>query len=143
MTVKAFILAMAISVGFLIMLITAVRRRRLRDQAAVLWLAASVVMVLCSLALPFSLLDRVAHAVGIAYGSDLLLLLAVIFLVVLVFNLSVNLAAMKETQTVLVQEIALMRVSAPGEAVGTRDGMGEQLGHERSPQDQTGIQGMP
>jgi hypothetical protein len=140
MTVKAFILATAISLGFLILLITAIRRRRLRDQAAVLWLAVSVVMVLCSLALPFSLLDRVAHAVGVAYGSDLLLLLAVIFLVVLVFNLSVNLAAMKETQTVLVQEIALMRVSEPGEA----GGMGEQLSQERSVQDeQTSIQGMP
>ena len=144
MTVKAFILAMVISLGFLILLVTAIRRRRLRDQVAVLWLAVSIVMVFCSVALPFSLLDRIAHAVGVAYGSDLLLLLAVIFLVVLVFNLSVNLASMKETQTVLVQQIALMRVPAPGEAVDTRDGMGEQLSHERSAHDdQTGIQGIP
>jgi hypothetical protein len=144
MTVKAFILAMAISLGFLILLVTAIRRRRLRDQAAVLWLAVSVIMVLCSLALPFSVLDRVAHLVGIAYGSDLLLLLAVIFLVVLVFNLSLNLAAVKETQTVLVQEIALMRVSGPGEAVGTRLGMGEASSHDRStPHDEGDMQDTP
>ncbi len=128
---RAFILAMAISLGFLILSITAIRKRRLRDQAAVLWLAVSVAMVLFSLALPFSLLDRVSHAVGIAYGSDLLLLLAVIFLVVLVFNLSVSLAALKQTQTALVQEIALMRVAAPGEPGGAPVGAGEELGLDR------------
>ena len=67
---RAFILAMACSLGFLILSITAIRKRRLRDQAAVLWLAVSVAMVLFSGA-PVSLLDRVSHAVGIAYGSDL------------------------------------------------------------------------
>ena len=144
MTVKAFVLAMAISLGFLILSMTAIRRRRLRDQAAVLWLAVSAVMVLCSLALPFSLLDRVAHAVGVAYGSDLLLLLAVIFLVLLVFNLSVNLAALKEKQIDLVHEVALMRASAPWDHGGTRSGMGEKPSEDRVvPDDQGDRDGLP
>jgi hypothetical protein len=110
---KAFILAMVISLGFLILSISAIRRRRLRDQAAVLWLGVSIAMVLFSLALPFSLLERVSHTVGVMYGSDFLLLSAVIFLVAIVFNLSVNLATLKEKQIMLVQEIALMRVDPP------------------------------
>ena len=138
---RAFILAMAISLGFLILSITAIRKRRLRDQAAVLWLAVSVAMVLFSLALPFSLLDRVSHAVGIAYGSDLLLLLAVIFLVALVFNLSVSLAALKEKQTVLVQEIALMRAAAPDEPRGAPEDPGEEFELDRG--DQRGFPGKP
>ena len=125
MTLKAFLLAMVISTGFLVLTITSIRKRRLRDQVAVLWLAVSIVMVLFSVSLPFSLLDRMSHAVGVAYGSDLLLLLAVVFLVVLVFNLSVNLAALKEKQTVLVQEIALMRADRRGD--GNRDGASNQL----------------
>ena len=40
-------------------------------------------------------------------------LLAVVFLVALVFHLSVNLAAVKDRQTRLVQEIALLRAEAP------------------------------
>lgn len=144
MTVKAFILAMAISLGFLILSVTAIRRRRLRDQAAVLWLAVSGVMVLCSLALPFSVLDRVAHGVGVAYGSDLLLLLAVIFLVLLVFNLSVNLAAMKEKQIDLVQEVALMRASAPWGRDGIRSAAGEKPTVDRGvPDDHGGMDGLP
>jgi hypothetical protein len=122
---------MAISLGFLIFSVRAIRKRRLRDQAAVLWLAVSVVMVLFSLALPFSLLDRMSHVVGIAYGSNLLLLLAVIFLVVLVFNLSVSLAALKEKQTVLVQEIALMRAAAPDERREGPEGAGGELNGDR------------
>jgi hypothetical protein len=110
---KSFAVAMIISLGFLTLSVVAIRRKRLRDQAAVLWIAVSLFMVLCSLAVPFHLLDRVSHGIGIAYGSDLLLLLAVIFLVVLVFNLSVNLAAVKASQTRLVQEVALLRAGAP------------------------------
>jgi hypothetical protein len=110
---KLFVVAMVISLGFLSLSVVAIRRGRLRDQAAVLWLAVSLVMVLCSLALPLHLLDHVSHAIGIAYASDLLFLLAVVFLVALVFHLSVNLAAVKDRQTRLVQEIALLRAEAP------------------------------
>ena len=121
---KSFILAMVISLGFLTLSVVAIRRKRLRDQAAVLWIVVSLIMVLCSLALPVHLLDRVSHGIGIAYGSDLLLLLAVIFLVVLVFNLSVNLAAVKTSQTRLVQEVALLRAGAPNPPLPAQ-------GHER------------
>jgi hypothetical protein len=121
---KSFIVAMVISLGFLTLSVVAIRRKRLRDQTAVLWIAVSLFMVLCSLALPFHLLDRVSHGIGIAYGSDLLLVLAVTFLVVLVFNLSVNLAAVKANQTRLVQEVALLRAGAP-------DAPGPVQGNER------------
>ena len=63
---KLFVVAMVISLGFLSLTVLAIRRRRLRDQAAVLWLAVSLVMVLCSLALPLHLLDHVSHVIGIA-----------------------------------------------------------------------------
>jgi hypothetical protein len=110
---KSFILAMIISLGFLTISVAAIRRRKLRDQAAVMWIVVSLVLVLLSLALPFKFLDRVSHGIGIAYASDLLFLLAVIFLVLLVFHLSVSLASVKAAQTALVQEIALLQAPAP------------------------------
>lgn len=106
---KLFVLAMAISLGFLTLSVVAIRKKQLREQGAVLWIAVSLVTVLCSLALPFHLLDYVSHGIGIAYASDLLFLLAVILLAALVFHLSVKLAAVKEHQTRLVQEIAILR----------------------------------
>jgi hypothetical protein len=111
--VKSFAIAVVISVGFLALSVVAIRKKQLRDQAAVLWIGVSIFMVLSSFALPIHLLDRIAHGIGIAYASDLLFLIAVIFLVLLVFHLSVSLASIKSSQTRLVQEIALLRAAAP------------------------------
>ena len=52
---KSFILAMIISLGFLTISVAAIRRRKLRDQAAVMWIVVSLVLVLLSLALPFEI----------------------------------------------------------------------------------------
>lgn len=110
---RLFVLAMIISLSFLAFSVVAIRRHRLRDQAAVLWLLVSLVLVCCSVALPLGLLNRVARVVGIRYASDLLLVLAVILLVMLVFHLSISLAALRKTQTRLVQELAMLQTPPP------------------------------
>ena len=73
---------------------------------------------------PTHLLDRVSHFVGIAYPPDLILLLAVLFLMVLVFHLSLSLARLSAKQTALVQEIGLMTTMSPS-TLGTRTSDGE------------------
>jgi len=117
---RAFALSMILSLGFLALSVVAMRRQRLREQAALLWLFVSVVMVFVSATLPLHLLDRVAHLVGIAYPPDLVLLLAVLFLIVLVFHLSLSLDRLSTKQTALVQEIGLLTATAPP-AAGTDD----------------------
>ena len=115
---KAIVLSLVLSVGFLVVSVVAMRRQHLREQAALLWLLVSLVMVLVSATLPTHLLDRVSHLVGIAYAPDLVLLLAVLFLMVLVFHLSLSLARLSAKQTALVQEIGLMTAMTPS-ALGT------------------------
>ena len=110
---RTFSVAMVISVGFLAATVLAIRSRRLRDQAALLWLGVALLLVVASVLLPLGVLDHIAHSVGIVYASDLLLSLAVVFLVVLVFHQSVQLAETKDRQTALTQEIAPMRVEPP------------------------------
>jgi hypothetical protein len=119
---RLFILAMIVSLSFLAFSLAAIRRHRLTDQAALLWLLVSLVLVGCSLALPLGLLNRISNVVGIRYASDLLLVLAVVFLVMLVFHLSVSLAAVKKTQTRLVQELAILQTPAPPSHEEARDG---------------------
>jgi hypothetical protein len=123
--VKAIILSMVLSVGFLVVSVVAMRRQQLREQAALLWLLVSLVMVFVSATLPTHLLDRVSHFVGIAYAPDLILLLAVLFLMVLVFHLTLSLARLSAKQIALVQEIGLMTTMSPS-ALGTGDGDGDQ-----------------
>ena len=110
---KAFALSMVVSVGFLVVSVVAMRRQRLREQAALLWLLVSLVMVFVSATLPIHLLDRVARLVGIAYPPDLVLLLAVLFLIVLVFHLSLSLDRLSTKQTALIQEIGLLTAVSP------------------------------
>jgi hypothetical protein len=116
---------MVLSVGFLAVSVVAMRRQQLREQAALLWLLVSFVMVFVSATLPIHLLDRVSHLVGIAYPPDLVLLLAVLFLMVLVFHLSLSLARLSAKQTALVQEIGLMTTMTPT-AMGTGVGEGDE-----------------
>lgn len=126
---RAFVLSLVVSLGFLGVSVGAVRRRALREQAAVLWLGVSLAMVLLSATLPAHLLDRVAHLVGIAYPPDLVLLLAVLFLVVLVFHLSLSLARLNQKHTVLVQEFGILTATRSpqdtGEGGGGHDLPGE------------------
>jgi hypothetical protein len=110
---RAFALSMILSLGFLALSVVAMRRQRLREQAALLWLLVSLVMVFVSATLPIHLLDRVSHLVGIAYPPDLVLLLAVLFLIVLVFHLSLTLDRLSTKQTALVQEIGLLTAVTP------------------------------
>jgi hypothetical protein len=94
---RAFVLSMVLSLGFLALLVTAMRRRRLREQPALLWLGVSAVMVFLSATLPL----------------HLLLLLAVLFLFVLVFQLSLSLDRLSANQTTIAQEVGLAAAAPP------------------------------
>lgn len=112
---RSFILALVISIGVLVLCVSSIRKRRLGDQAALLWLAVSLIMVFLSLTLPVHLLNDIARFVGIAYPPDLLLLLAVLFLGGLVFHLSVSLARLSTKHTTLVQEVGILMAQDPNE----------------------------
>ena len=122
---RAIVLSLVLSIGFLVVSVIAMRRQRLREQAALLWLLVSLVMVFVSATLPIHLLDRVSHLVGIAYAPDLVLLLAVLFLMVLVFHLTLSLARLSAKQIALVQEIGLMTAMTPASLGAETDQGGE------------------
>ena len=115
---RAFALSLVVSLGFFALVARAVRRHLLREQAAVLWLFVSATMVFLDATLPLYLLNWLASLVGIAYPPDLILLLAVLFLVLLVFQLSLNLARLTDKHTRLVQEFGILTAhQPPGEAL--------------------------
>ncbi len=110
---RTFVLSIVLSIGFLGLSVTAMRRRIVREQAALLWLGVSFVMVFLSATLPLHLLDRMARLVGVDYPPDLLLLLAVLFLFVLVFHLTTSIDRLAARQVVIVQELGISAASPP------------------------------
>jgi len=121
---RSTVLSLVVSIGFLVVSTRAIRRQHLREQAAILWLAVSLVMVFLSATLPLHLLDHFASVVGIAYPPDLILLLAVLFLVVLVFHQSLAIAKLNERHKSLVQEIGILGAGPPSDATPERTGPG-------------------
>jgi hypothetical protein len=96
-----------IGVGILLIIGELLRRRRLREKYAALWLVVGIG------SLPFAffptLVDRVAHALGIISGVSLVLFLAVVFLLLICVHLSWEVSQLEEETRILAEEIALIR----------------------------------
>ena len=109
---SAILFALSLSLAFLYIVVRAIRARRLGPRTSLAWLGASAAMLVTSATLPLGLLGKVAHALGIVYPPDFLLVAAVFFVAVVLFQLSVTVAQLSAQQTCLAQELGLLRVTS-------------------------------
>ncbi|MHB8324599.1 MAG: DUF2304 domain-containing protein [Candidatus Dormibacteria bacterium] len=108
---SAILFALSLSIGFLYIVVRAIRAGRLGPRMSLAWLGAGGAMLVTSATLPLNLLSKVAHAIGIVYPPDFLLVAAVFFLAVVLFQLSVAVAQLSARQTSLAQELGLLQVT--------------------------------
>lgn len=101
--VYMFLLGLAV----LIFVINMVRTRRLQERYALLWLLAGVGLTVAPLVIPW--LDRLAYALGFDYPPALLLMLAVVGLLLIIFQLSLTISTQTDHLKVLTQELGLLR----------------------------------
>lgn len=94
--------------GLLILglVINLLRTRRLREEFALLWLAAAILLVLAPLGV--DLLDRLAYAVGIEYPPALILTIAIVCLLGILFQFSLRISRFTDQIKVLTQDLALL-----------------------------------
>jgi hypothetical protein len=92
-------------VGFIFEL---VRRRRLREKYAVLWIVVGVGVL--ALGLFPRAINWVAGVVGVANGASLVLFSAVLFLLVVCLHLSWEASRLEDETRVLAEEVALLRL---------------------------------
>ncbi len=118
----------SIVVSILVMLLVTqlIRRRKLREEYALLWFVSSVLLIVLSVEREF--LDVTAQLLGIAYAPSLLLLGAIALGFILSMHFSISLSRLSEENKTLAQELALLRLelgdlqSARG-ADSARDGV--------------------
>ena len=100
------------TIGFGILIVGAIlellRRRRLREKYAALWLFTSFLVVL--LAVFPGGLDGTAARLGIASGASLVLFLSVVFLLSIAIHLSWEVSQLEEETRTLAEDIALLRM---------------------------------
>ncbi len=83
-----------------------VRRRRLRERYALVWMAAALLLVI--LAVWQGLLTAVSKALGIYYPPNALFVAAFGFLLLLILQLSSAVSRLSDQTTVLAQRLALL-----------------------------------
>lgn len=90
-----------------------VRRRKLRENFALLWIVVGLGGVVLSVARP--LFDALARAVGVSYGPSLLFTLALLFLLFVSMSLSIHVSRLESRIEILAEEVAFLRAASERE----------------------------
>jgi hypothetical protein len=106
MGVRIQIVSVIASGLLLLGILELVRRRRLLERYALLWLFSA--LVLLALAVWSGLLETVSDAVGIIYPPNALFLVAFGFVMVLLLHFSIAVSKLAEQSKVLAQRLALL-----------------------------------
>ena len=104
MQVKLQIFAIAASGALLLIVFELLRRRRLIERYALIWLGSAVVLL--GLAIWTNLLEIVSKALGIAYPPNALFLIAFLFILLLLLHFSVVVSRLADQTKVLAQRLA-------------------------------------
>jgi hypothetical protein len=101
------IVAAIASVGLLLVVLDLIRRRRLRERYALLWLATGIVLLV--LAIWRSGLNTIADWVGVTgYPPAVLFAVATLFILLVLLDYSTVISKLSDQNTVLAQRLALL-----------------------------------
>ncbi|MFL5780294.1 MAG: DUF2304 domain-containing protein [Thermoleophilaceae bacterium] len=114
METRVQIVAIAATAGLFVILLELVRRRRMLERYAILWLFCSVALL--GLSVWKGLLTDLAHTVGIYYAPSALFVIAFGFVLVLLLHFSVAVSRLAEQNKVLAQRVALLEERQRAEA---------------------------
>ena len=100
------ILASAASIILLLAVLELVRRRRLREKYALLWILTAIVLLILSLWR--GLVDSIAIELGIAYGPLITIAVGALFVLVVLLHYSTVISALTDRSAVLAQQVAML-----------------------------------
>jgi hypothetical protein len=113
MDVRIQIVAIVSAGVLLVILLELVRRRRLLERYALLWLLSAAVLL--GLSVWRGLLETVADAIGVAYPPNALFLIAFGFVLVLLLHFSLAVSRLSDQTKVLAQRLALLEEVVRGQ----------------------------
>jgi hypothetical protein len=101
------IAAIIVSAAFTIAVIDFIRRNRLKERYALLWLAAGAAMIVLSVW--NTLLAKITRLLGFELPSNGAFAVVLLFLILIVFHFSIAVSTEAERSKRLAQEIALLK----------------------------------
>jgi hypothetical protein len=106
MDTRIQIVAVAATGLLLVSLLELVRRRRMLERYAIVWLGSA--LVLLALAAWSGLLTTVSNAIGIAYPPSTLFVIAFGFVLLLLLHFSIAVSRLADQSKVLAQRVSLL-----------------------------------
>jgi hypothetical protein len=122
---RAQVIALVATVAILLLILDLVRRRKLAERYALLWLSAAIALLV--LAIWTDGLDVIADAMGISEPANAIFILAFGVAFLLLLNFSVATSRLSEEAKILAQESARLDQelrAARGETAGANGGSG-------------------
>jgi hypothetical protein len=105
---RVMIFGIVASVGALLFILELVRRRKLREDYALLWLATGGVLLLLSLSRPA--LDAIANALGVVtYPPAALFAVALLFVLFILLHYAVVVTKLSRENKQIAQRMAILR----------------------------------
>ena len=101
------IVAILGATGLLVLVFELVRRKRLMERYALLWLFSSTVLL--GLSVWRGLLDQVASAIGIYYAPSAMFVVAFACILVLLLHFSLVISRLADQNKVLAQRIGMLQ----------------------------------
>jgi hypothetical protein len=101
------IIAILISAGLLLLILELVRRRRLMERYALLWLFSSLLLLVLSVW--SGLLNTLASAFGVSYPPSALFAVAFGVVLVLLIHFSLAVSRLSDQNKVLAQRVGLLQ----------------------------------
>src|SRR3954471_5391668 len=106
MELRIQIVAILGTVALFLVVLELVRRRRLLERYALVWLGSA--LVLLALGIWQGLLGKIAHAIGVFYPPTALFVIAFGFILFLLLHFSTAVSRLTDQSKVLAQRLALM-----------------------------------
>lgn len=113
MPIKQKIVAVAVALGLLIFIIDTVRRRRLREEYAWLWVLVGTIVLVLSLWQEF--LFEVTRFLGIQLPVNTVFFFGLLFIVFINLHFSVKISQLTDQVKRLTQDLALLESKLSGE----------------------------
>ena len=104
---SGYYFALACCVALVLFLVVLLRKRRLREKYALTWIV--VALGVCVLGAFPGVIESIASAVGVETPSNLIFALALIVLLGVCIQLSVEITELEEETRTLAEELALLR----------------------------------
>ena len=115
---KVQILSIAVSAAMLLVILEAIRKKKLKEQYALVWLLTGGVLLLFSVWR--HLLDRLSALIGIYYPPSALLLMLTGLTVLILLSFSIVVSDLSGKVTSLTQKVALLEWELAQKSRGVR-----------------------